>query len=199
MIRRARAKAATEADALVSRAGRASERDLSRARDQWWERQAAAEARLEPALEARRKAARAEIAIRERREAMAYQEQAVEEVFRGALDRLCRFSDAGERRDLLVRLIGEAAERLSVPSVRVKLNAAERRLVLDAGLPKSICDTEVVLDDEAIDTCGGPAVSDASGRLLYDNTFEARLERERGRLRMMAASALGLNAPGEKE
>jgi len=199
LIRRAMAEATAEADALVSRAERASERDLARARDNWGARQREAESSLAPALEARRRAALAEIAIQERRETMAYQEAAVDRVFQAALERLGTFSDARAHHDLLVRLIREAAERLAVPDIRVRLNATERQLCIEMGLPSPVGGAEVVLDEEVTVASGGPVVSDATGRLLYDNTFEARLERGREGLRAVAASALDFGAPGEPE
>ena len=195
LLGRVRHRAQTEADAVVDRAKKVAERDLQRTREEWHARKEEAGARVARAIGASKQAARAQIVIQERRAIMEKQEWAINRVFAAAIERL-RLLEAGQedRKGLLVRLVQEAIDELDVPFVRVRLNEAERRLVSASGLPPKVGDTRVVVDEEVLQAAGGPVVSDRSARLVYDNTFEARLERMQHRLRTMAADILCLRA-----
>ena len=194
-----RAKKKAEAEAIVTRARQAAERDLQRARAEWQARREAAEARVAQALEARRRAALAEIAIQERRAIMAHQEWAVNEVFAAALARLRVVDDPQGRRALLLQLVEEAVTILGVLSVRMRLNEADRNLAVAPGFPDTIGGARVVLDEEILTVAGGPVISDVSGRLVYDNSFEARQARQREGLRAAVAALLGLRGAEGRE
>jgi vacuolar-type H+-ATPase subunit E/Vma4 len=58
--------------------------------------------------------------------------------------------------------------------------------------PKEIGGVPLTIDDATIAVSGGPVISDADGRVVFENTFEARLERAREGLRRRAAEMLDL-------
>ena len=76
--------------------------------------------------------------------------------------------------------------------MRVRLNAADQTVARSAGFPKEIGGVPLTIDDETIQVSGGPVVSDAAGRVVFENTFEARLERARAGLRRQIAERLDL-------
>jgi V/A-type H+-transporting ATPase subunit E len=191
LVDRVLARAREEAAASLDHAHKVAERELETARKEGEARKAEAEARVARTLEARRQAALAEIALQERRAALEKQERAVAEVFGEALERLRRIESAPERRALLARLIGEGVRALgSPPAVRVALNAAERGLAAGGGVPARVAGAAVSVAAIETDTAGGPLVTDETGRMMYDNTFEARLERRRPELRALVAEML---------
>ena len=192
LIERVLAKARDEATTMTERAERAAERELSQAEEQAAKRLAAAEAVVREAALERQHAVKAEAHQAERRAVMNAREDAVEAVFAAALEQLTARDDADERRALLVRLIGEGIEAVGADSVRVRLNVADQAVARAAGFPKDIGGVPLTIDDETIEVSGGPVVSDAAGRVVFENTFEARLERARVTLRRRVAGMLDL-------
>ena len=184
-------KAKTEAEEIVERAEKVAVRDVSRVREELRLKQTAAEAELEEKLAAGREAISAENAIRERRRVMERQERSIEESFRLALDELSGSGDTGERAALLKQLTKEALDALKLESGLVQLNKADRRLADSIGLVNAFSGVKLELDDAVLETAGGVLVSDKAGRIFYDNTFEARLERMRPKLRAELAEVFG--------
>ncbi|MBT3295473.1 MAG: hypothetical protein HN919_01585 [Verrucomicrobia bacterium] len=192
LIERVLAKARDEAEAMTERAERAAAREVSQAEEQAAKRLAAAEAVVREAALERRRAVQAEVQQEERRAVMNARETAVEAVFASALEQLASSDDAAARRDLLVRLVGQGIEAVGSDSVRVRLNAADQAVARAAEFPKVIGEVPLTIDDEAVAVSGGPVVSDAAGRVVFENTFEARLGRSHERLRRRVAEMLGL-------
>jgi len=192
LIERVLAKAREEAETMTERAEKASAREIRQAEEQAEKRLAAAEAAVRAAAAQRKHSVLAEVQQEERRTLMNMREDAVEKVFAAALQELTAVADDQSRRELLAKLVGEAIEALGADAVRIRLNAAELALVRSGEFPKQIGGVSVTIDDETIDSSGGPVVSDMTGRVVFENTFEARLGRTRGELRGQVARILGL-------
>jgi len=198
LIERVLAKASAEAGAATERAQKGSEREIGQAEAQARKRLAAAEAVLREAAQERRYSRQADVQQAERRALMNEREAAVAAVFGAALEALSVIGDATQRRDLLVELIGQGIAVVGSPSVRVRLNAAELALAQDPVFPQEINGAALTLDPEPLQCSGGPIVSDEAGRIVFENTFEARLERARESLRRQVAHDLQLS-DGEGE
>ncbi len=192
LIERVLAKAREEAEAMTERAEKASAREIRQAEEQAEKRLAAAEAVVREAAAQRKHSVLAEVQQEERRKLMNMREDAVETVFAAALKELGAIGDEKARRELLIKLVGEGIQALGTDAVRVRLNATEQALVRGAELPKEIDSVSITIDDETIENCGGPVVSDMAGRIVFENTFEARLGRMRDELRGQVARIVGL-------
>ena len=180
-------KARVEAEEIVERAEKVAVRDISRVRDEMRAKAGTAEAELEDRLAAGHEALRAENAILERRRIMEKREEAIEDVFAAALERLCDDSSGADRAELLKRLVQEAVDALKLERVEVRLNASDRELALKENLFDGLEGVSVSVAQEPLDSAGGVVVLDESGRIFFDNTFEARLERQREELRAKVA------------
>lgn len=192
LIERVLTKARDEAAALTARAEKALERAVRQAEQQTRQRLTAAASAVREAAVQRKHSILAETQQEERRRLMNIREEAVEAVFDAALDALADPRDKPARCALLVKLVGEGVRALGVDAVRVQLNDAERALVCQGEWPGEIEGAAVTIDNESIASRGGPVVSDASGRVVYENTFEARLARKRDELRGQVAHILEL-------
>ena len=184
-------KARVEAEEIVERAEKVAVRDISRVRDEMRAKAGAAEAELEDRLAAGREALRAENAILERRRIMEKREEAIEDVFAAALERLRGDSSGADRAELLKKLVREAVDALKLERVEVRLNASDRELALKENLFDGLEGVSVSVAQEPLDSAGGVVVLDESGRIFFDNTFEARLERQREELRAKVAEIFG--------
>jgi len=192
LIDRVLAKAREEAEAMTERAEKASAREIRQAEEQAEKRLAAAEAVVREAAAQRKHTVLAEVQQEERRTLMNRREDAVKSVFEAAVQDLAVVNDQPARRELLVTLVGEGIRTLGTDAVRVRFNAGEQALARGSEFPKEIDGVPITIDDETIDNCGGPVVSDMSGRVVFENTFEARLGRMRDVLRAQVAKILEL-------
>ncbi|MBN1673382.1 MAG: hypothetical protein JXR37_20220 [Kiritimatiellae bacterium] len=197
LVARVLGRARKEAATLVERAGKAAERQVHQVQEQSRSRLEAAEAALRETAERRKHAALARARQEFRRAIMNAREAAVAEVFAAALQAIEQIDDAGAKRELLIELVTGGVRALRVPAVVVWLNAAEQALARSPEFPREIDGVRLVIGEEPIRTCGGPVVTDHTGRVAFENTFEARLERARDRLRTLVAGMLEFG-DGEK-
>ncbi|NQU38958.1 MAG: hypothetical protein HQ523_03310 [Lentisphaerae bacterium] len=198
LIERILSKGRKEADTLTERAQKAAEREVGQVEEQARKRAEAAEAAWREAMQERRHSREAEVRQAERRSLMNEREQAVNVVFEEALQKLSVVTDPAPRRELLVGLIRQGIRVVGGEAVCVCLNAAELALTRDPTFPKEIDGVTVSIKEEPIDCAGGPVVTDPDGRIVFENTFEARLGRARESLRRQVAHSLQLHV-GEGE
>lgn len=198
LVERVLQRARQEAAAIVDRGKKAAEREMARAEEQRDSRKHAAENALREAAERRERSARAEAGQEKRRAVMNARQAAVEAVFDEALRALKESAGLAERLQLLRELVREGIRAVAAPSVGVRLNAAERALACSPTFPKEIDGVSITLDGDPIETVGGPVVTDDSGRLIFENTFEARLDRMREPLRRLVAETLRLKDRQER-
>lgn len=198
LVERVLERARQEASAIVDRGAKAAEREIHRAREESAARKDAAETALREAAERRIHAARAETEQARRRAVMNARQAAVESVFEEALRSLAHPGTQDERRQLLQGLVREGIRAVGAPAVRVRLNATDREVASAPDFPKEIDGVAITVDETAIDTVGGPVVTDESGRVVFENTFEARLDRMREPLRRRVADTLRLAEEEER-
>lgn len=198
LVARIMEKAKAEAAGIIERAERVATLDVSRARDNAKRKLASAKIVLDDQFKAKHEAVRAELAINERRLIMERQEQAIDAVFAEALSSISQNNDERQRGEMLLKMLKESIDVLAVEQVRVKLNQADRALVSKDNLFAAIDKVAVVVDEQTIDASGGLIVSDVTGRIVHDNTFESRLERQRGELRAKIADIFEFRKAGNK-
>jgi len=198
LVKRVLDRARDEATAIVERGKKAAERETQRAEEERAARKQASEAALHEAAERRIYSARAEAEQDKRRAMMNAREEAVEAVFAEALQTLQQIDAPAERRALLQKLVREGIRAVGAPAVRIRVNKTERDLARDPTFPGEIDGVSITLDEQALDASGGPVVTDDSGRVVYENTFEARLERMREPLRRLVARTLHLEEKKEE-
>lgn len=196
LVERVLDHAEKEGALLVDRAKKAAERDVEHAEKECRERKTAAESSLSEAVERRKHMAEAEMRQEAQRALMNAREEAIDEVFAEAIRQLRAREGSGVSMDLLMGLIKEGVAAIGGSSVRIRLNAVDRKALETAGLPGEIDGVKLLLDKDPIDVSGGPVVTDEAGRIIFENTFEARLARMREELRRQVADTLGLR--GEK-
>ncbi len=180
LVERVLSRAREEATSVVDRANKAAERQVHEAEAQCVARQKAAQVAADEASQQRLHSRRAGMQQEQRRAVMNAREAAVNEVFADALQTLSKIDDVQARCDLLVVFVGEGARALCVSVVSVRLNAAEQDLARTPEFPQELDGVRVTIEDETIETSGGPVVTDETGRIVFENTFEARLDRSRG-------------------
>lgn len=192
-------QAREKADAIVERAEKASEREISQLKEETEQRRQDQKQRLEESIQEQKRSVVAQAQQNERRRVMNEREKVIRTVFAQALDELSKINEEKERCRLLTALIKEGIESIGTQSVRVHLNAAEKELIENRGeaLPEEIDNVRIIVADKTINTIGGPQVSDESERVIYDNTFEARLERDENQLRQDATKTLELDSDHE--
>jgi len=109
---------------------------------------------------------------------LAEKNRIVEEVMRSVEDRLSNIAGSDQFGDTLKRLVTEAVEALgsSDAIVRVGFKQASKKNLDDLGrtLPKG---SKFVVEDHPIDGLGGVTASDPQGKIIFNNSFKARLER----------------------
>lgn len=190
LIARVLDRARAEAGTMIDRAAKAAERDLAQAQDACQKQKEAAADALREGRDRALHGARAEARLAIRRARLNAREAAVEKVFADALRELAAGAGADARGPLVLALIAEAAAVLGVPKVRAQLNAAERAVLARKGVPARVGGAELAIDEAARPCSGGPVVTDETGRMVYENTFEARLARRREALRRQVAEWL---------
>ncbi len=102
----------------------------------------------------------------------------VQSVLSSVEEKLARISTSERFQDVLNGFLAEAVKAVGdeQPIVRVGFRDASSKNFESVGksLPKG---AKLVVEDTPIDQLGGVVVSDAEGRVVYNNSFRARLER----------------------
>ena len=102
----------------------------------------------------------------------------VEDVMRSVEDRLSSIAGSDQFGDTLKRLVTEAVEAIGSDDavVRVGFKQASKKNLDDLGrsLPRG---SKFVIDDHPIEGLGGVVASDPQGKVTFNNSFKARLER----------------------
>ena len=102
----------------------------------------------------------------------------VEDVMRSVEDRLSSIAGSDQFSDTLKRLVTEAVEAIGSDDaiVRVGFKQASKKNLDDLGrsLPRG---SKFVIDDHPIEGLGGVIASDPQGKVTFNNSFKARLER----------------------
>jgi vacuolar-type H+-ATPase subunit E/Vma4 len=112
-------------------------------------------------------------------------------IFSTVEERLSSISKTPEFRDSLKKMMTEAVDALDVeqPIVKVGFNDFTSRDLASIGLgmPQG---AKVVVESNAIDELGGVVASDAEGKVSYNNSFRARMDRLDSQLLALISSTV---------
>lgn len=191
------ADAGKESSALLSQARKLREEKLAAARREALREQGEILARARAQAEGDRKRLLAEAASEARNLLLLAREQAVDEAFTQVREQAEDFRKGSEYRAALVELIGEAARAVARPEMEAVLSPrdfqafgpaiageAEREL---RGQPAPAA--RIIAAGDGADEPGA-LVRAEGGRIIFDNTFSARLRRLAPYLRRLAYSEL---------
>ena len=155
--------------------------------------------------EARRESQRilAEARIKAKRDKLNAREEMVRISFDRARDKLVRMAQEGssdgiEYLNVLKRLIKESVKSAGVKSIEVILTVKDKALInqelLDSVASELESDlgfkAQLMISEEVFSGIGGVIVRESDGRVCVDNSFDARIERFRGTVRMRVAREL---------
>lgn len=196
IVERIGEKARSQAESIISTAGRVAEREVQSAERRARTRQRVARRELEERVAARKAQAQTEAASEVQRLKLQRRHELAEEVLSDALAALRLSPRDEDYLKLLARLAAEAAESLGggrieilvCPSDREFLDAGGRfdRLAAEAAEAAEAAGetgAELALSDETIETAGGLVGRTADGRVCFHNTFEEIARRLHDRLR----------------
>jgi V/A-type H+/Na+-transporting ATPase subunit E len=115
-------------------------------------------------------------------------EKAVNEVFGAAVEEL-RAGSGSRYEKALARLIEEGLEVIG-PRATVTCSSKDRKAVSASIRKLEAGHVKLTLGERSIETIGGVVLTTADGSVKFDNTFEARLERMKPKLRKEVAGIL---------
>jgi len=115
----------------------------------------------------------------------------VQSVLKSVEQGLSDIADSDQFESTLKRLVAEAIEAVGTDDAVVKIGFrnAERKSLQSLGqsLPKG---TKLLVDETAIDDLGGVVASDPGGKMIFNNSFRARLERLDNQLLTIISSTI---------
>ncbi len=114
----------------------------------------------------------------------------VRAVLRSVEDQLSTISETSMFQDTVKKLVGEALEAVDTDEPIVRLGfrgTTTKDLDLDKILSKG---ARLVVEDKAIDELGGVVASDSKGRVVYNNSFRARIDRLDTQLLFLISSTI---------
>ena len=109
---------------------------------------------------------------------LAEKNRIVQNVLKSVEQRLWDIASADQFESTLKRLVSEAVEAVGADNAVVKVgfrNAEKKSLQsLGMSLPKG---TKFLVEDALIDDLGGVVATDPEGKMIFNNSFKARMER----------------------
>jgi V/A-type H+-transporting ATPase subunit E len=119
-------------------------------------------------------------------------EELVEATFEKALRNLSVFAKTEKYHVYLVFLIQEGVKEFSTGKLLVYVNSTDKAWLSSGNLDRLSRNLKVklALADETEDCIGGCKIQSSDGKLVFDNTFENRLQQLRHRLRAEIANLL---------
>lgn len=121
--------------------------------------------------------------IRARAEMLRLLDEESERVMKSAMERISSMPRDSNYERIIELLLEEAAAAVGSAELVVRPAkpdvAVAKRAISRLSRTKRFKGISMALSEEAVDSIGGVVVSSADGRVSYDNTFEARLERSR--------------------
>ena len=115
----------------------------------------------------------------------------VQQVMQSVEDALADVATDERFPDTLKRFVTEAIEAVGAdePIVRIGFRGISKNQMDAVG--KSVSKgTKLVIDEQALDGLGGVVVSDPEGKILYNNSFKARLDRLDSQLLTLISSTI---------
>ena len=128
-------------------------------------------------------------------------EELVDEAFTKALGKLQDLTKTEAYHQRLLDLIQEAAEKMTAKNLFVQLNAADQAWLTQDKLnqlsERLQIDLKIMKKPENF--LGGCKVQTPAGDVIYDNTFESRMEQFRPELRLKVAKAMFAEEKGNDD
>ncbi len=115
-------------------------------------------------------------------------EQAIDDAFNKALDKINSTNRSGDYSKLISSLIEEATKILGTSDITIFTNSKDKDAV--QSVLSNFSGAE--LSSETIDCLGGIKVRSKDGSMTFDNTIDARLERLKPLIRKEIATKFGL-------
>ncbi len=150
--------------------------------------------KAEGELSKRRELART--GLQTRMEILATKEKMIDQAFAAAMEKLQTFTKTPEYASLLENLIIEGAIGLGGGDIHVQTNHNDALLLHDLQkLDKFISNriktpTTLYLLADRLNCIGGVQIKKADGSIMIDNTFEAKVARQRRELRLLVSKIL---------
>lgn len=115
----------------------------------------------------------------------------VESIVSAAEERLSAIAQTPGFMDALKKMVSEAVEAIGTDQalVRIGFDGVKNR-DLGSMSPLLSRGAKLVVEEGAIDELGGVVASDASGRIVYNNSFRARMDRMDSQLLSLIASTV---------
>ena len=115
-------------------------------------------------------------------------EQAVDDVFAKALEKIAAIDRGGDYANLIKLLLDESINTLGTANVTVSTNAKDRDTVQSALSEFS----DAQMSDDMIECLGGVIVKSNDGTMQFDNTIDARIQRLKPLIRKEIATIFGV-------
>lgn len=128
--------------------------------------------------------------VEAKRQQIGMRERLLREVFDEALEKLKAEQDPTFRREALVRLVAEAAREIGGGLLQLQVASQDMSLVtpeflkhVEDSMAQQGIRVELTLAEQPVIIVGGAIVNRDKGRVLVDNSFEARMNRQEPNLR----------------
>lgn len=115
----------------------------------------------------------------------------VQQVMQSVEDTLADIATDERFPDTLKRFVSEAVEAVGSDEPIVRIGFREISKNQTDAIGKSVSKgTKLVIDEQALDGLGGVVASDPEGKIVYNNSFKARLDRLDSRLLTLISSTI---------
>jgi V/A-type H+-transporting ATPase subunit E len=188
--------AETEAEKIIAEANQEKAQIIEEARKEAErrEKRILREAEVEAELVKKRELARTGLQIR--METLETKEKLIEQAIVKALEKLRVFTKEPGYKALLEQLVVDGAVGVGGGELQVQINEADvaklqnlPQLATRVG-EQTQTETTLKLAPERLNCSGGALIKKADGSIFIDNTFEARIARQRREIRVLIANAL---------
>jgi V/A-type H+-transporting ATPase subunit E len=130
--------------------------------------------------------------VEKRNRLLQTKEELVDLAFERAMKKIQDFTKTDEYHNLLIELIKRGTDKLPSGKILLKVNAADKKWLLEGNLKKISkgLKSDLELDPTTGDFTGGCALQTEDQKVQFDNTFENRLKHLRPTLRIQIAKIL---------
>ncbi|MFX0204133.1 MAG: V-type ATP synthase subunit E [Candidatus Hodarchaeota archaeon] len=196
LVRTIMSEAEAEAAKIIAEAENEKARIIKEAQEEAERRRQSIlrDTRAEEELSKRRELARTGLQIR--MEILATKERMIEQAFAAAMEKLQTFTKTPEYASLLEHLIIEGTVGLGGGDIHIQTNHNDALLLhdlqkLDQFISNRIkTPTTLYLLPDRLNCSGGVLIKKADGSIMIDNTFEAKVARQRRELRLLVSKIL---------
>ena len=181
-----------ESEAIIRKAEKESEESLQTAKTEADRTYKTILSNYSSKTEAEKRRIESLTQVEKRNRLLKTKEELVDSAFNETQVKLKTFVKTGDYHSCLVDLIEEAARKMGSKSLIVFVNSADKEWLLDGNLNNlsKKLRIELTVAQETIDCVGGCKVQTSNEKVLYDNTYENRMEQLKPHLRLEVAQIL---------